>query len=742
MLPLRAVINKAKKESKPARQENIRIAQDGGTLAVNVEVIPLKNLRERCYLILFEPAKEVDRVSGPPAHEQPSEPARTSRSESQKNESRRVIALEHELAEMSDYLQSVLEQHGAANEELQASNEEVQSANEELQSINEELETSKEELESANEELTTVNDEMANRNTELNRLNSDLGNLQTSTKLAILLLGRDLTIRRFSAQAEKQFNLLAADIGRPISRVRHNLDLADLDAIVDEVVANVHETERQVRDKDGHWYLLRVRPYLTIDNKVDGAVLVLVNIDDLKRVEQAITEGRDYADAVIRTAPDPLVVLTADLRIQSANEAFYGNFRLSPAEADGRSLFELNHGSWDDPKLRKLLDDIIPRNGFFNDFEITRDFERIGRRTLLLNARSLIQAEGKTKLVLLGIRDMTEVLAFRAELQRSELRYRRLFETARDGVLIVDFGSRKITDANPYITQLLGYAREELLGKELWEIGVLKDEQSSKAAFEELQQKRQIRYEDLPLHGRSGDRHEVEVVANRYDEDGASVIQCNIREITERKRGEERQQLLTNELAHRGKNLLAVIQTIASRSLSGTRSLAEAREAFLQRIQALARSQTMLVDGGFQGAPVSELIRLEFEAFSDRIKAVGPAVMLSPKAAQTFALLVHELATNAIKYGALSQPGGRITIDWSTEDGETETRFKFRWQERDGPPIVPPTHQGFGRILIERAAAQEFGAQPTIDYAPEGLSYEIDAPLSAVTVPAGVGGRS
>ena len=128
---------------------------------------------------------------------------------------------------MRDYLQSIQEQYEAANEELQASSEELQSANEELQSINEELETSKEELESANEELTTVNEEMANRNAELNRLNSDLINLQTSTKLAVVLIGRDLSIRRFSPQAEKQFDLLATDVGRPIGHIRHNLVFAD-----------------------------------------------------------------------------------------------------------------------------------------------------------------------------------------------------------------------------------------------------------------------------------------------------------------------------------------------------------------------------------------------------------------------------------------------------------------------------------------------------------------------------------
>jgi PAS domain S-box-containing protein len=207
-------------------------------------------------------------------------------------------------------------------------------------------------------------------------------------------------------------------------------------------------------------------------------------------------------------------------------------------------------------------------------------------------------------------------------------------------------------------------------------------------------------------------------------------------EIRERRRAEQHQQLLLNELAHRGKNLLAVIQTIVSRSLTGERSLAEARESLVQRIQALARSQTILVNGGFEGASLADVIRLEFAAFSDRVKAAGPELMLSPKATQMFALLVHELATNAIKHGALSQPGGRVAIDWSIENAATV--FKFRWLERDGPPAAPPQHQGFGRILTERAAAQEFGVRPKISYAPEGLTYEINAPLSAVAAGAQV----
>jgi two-component sensor histidine kinase len=136
---------------------------------------------------------------------------------------------------------------------------------------------------------------------------------------------------------------------------------------------------------------------------------------------------------------------------------------------------------------------------------------------------------------------------------------------------------------------------------------------------------------------------------------------------------------------------------------------------------------------GFEYASLTEIIRLEIEGFSDRVNADGPDIMLNPKTAQTFALLVHELATNATKYGALSRPAGRVSIQWKVERTGEEAEFRFRWQEYDGPPVKPPTREGFGRVLLEKVVAQDFGTKPKVSFAPEGLSYEIHAPLSAVT---------
>ncbi len=539
MLPLRAAINQARKENKTARRDNVRLQQNGTTRSVNLEVIPLKNLRERCFLIVFEKA---DQTAGARAPEAPPRAGKAAKVTA-KAELRRSTELETELAETREYLQSIQEQHEAANEELQAANEEVQSANEELQSVNEELETSKEELESANEELITVNEEMNNRNVELNRLNNDLVNLQTSTRQCVLLLGRDLTIRRFSVQAEKQFELLASDIGRRLGHVRHNLAFADaaqspldLEALATAVIADVREQEHEVRDKTGRWYSLRLRPYMTLDNKIDGAVLVLSDIDSLKRSQEEIGAARDYAEDIIETVREPLLVLDQELRVASANHAFYDTFRVSPSETVGRFIHELGERQWDIPRLRKRLAEILPQNTSVEEFLVEHDFEQLGRRSMLLNARKVVDSQQKTERILLAIDDITDRKRAEAAVRASEARYRQLFESAKDGILILDVDTATITEANPFIAELLDYPHADLLGKELWEIGLFKDKKASKAAVRELQARRYLRYDDLPLETQSGRQIDVEMVSNIYGESDHPVIQCNIRDITERKR--------------------------------------------------------------------------------------------------------------------------------------------------------------------------------------------------------------
>jgi two-component system CheB/CheR fusion protein len=304
---------------------------------VNLEVIPLRNVKDRNFLILFESGSTgIPGSAGSTGVKQPAA-ARGKAPARDHHALQEIAELKSELAETREYLQTIQEEHEAATEELQASNEEVQSANEELQSINEELETSKEELESTNEELITVNEEMQTRNQELNRLNSDLNNLHDSVNMSIVVLGRDLTIRRFTPKAEKELNLLATDIGQPLNRLKTDLDFPALEETIAEVIKTISTREQEVRSKNGRIYSLRVRPYVTIDNKIDGAVLVLVDITELKETEQRISAERNYAQAIIRTVQHPLVVLDDKLRVATANESFYRNVP-SRAEGDSRSI--------------------------------------------------------------------------------------------------------------------------------------------------------------------------------------------------------------------------------------------------------------------------------------------------------------------------------------------------------------------------------------------------------------------
>jgi two-component system CheB/CheR fusion protein len=189
--------------------------------------------------------------------------------------------LKQELAATKEYLQSIIEAMEATNEELQSANEEIQSGNEELQSTNEELQTSKEELESANEELHTVNEEMQHRNEQLNQLNNDLNNLLNSVNLPMVMVGPELNIRRFTPQAAKVLGLTASDVGRPITRLRLKLvEVADLEEIMLNVISEVRPAHKRLKDEEGRVCEMRVTPYRTSDNRIDGVVLSVLTPEE------------------------------------------------------------------------------------------------------------------------------------------------------------------------------------------------------------------------------------------------------------------------------------------------------------------------------------------------------------------------------------------------------------------------------------------------------------------------------
>ncbi|MEO8628287.1 MAG: PAS domain S-box protein [Betaproteobacteria bacterium] len=290
-------------------------------------------------------------------------------------------------------------------------------------------------------------------------------------------------------------------------------------------------------------------PVLDTDNQVTGLVVLFHDLSQRHSAQHALEEGIQYGDTLLATLRDPALVMDRKLCIQRANLAFYEMFGVSHVDTEQRLLLEIGDGEWNIQPLRNVLEDVAKRERAVDNVEVTHVFPKLGARELLVSARSFHKVGRHTDLILMSIEDVTERNRAKAALQDSENRYRRLFETAKDGILILDAASGKIIDANPYITHLLGYAYAELLGKELWEIGLLKDVAANQAAYNELQRSGYIRYAHLPLQNKNGERAAVEFVSNAYRQQGRTVIQCNIRDITERNRLEAQTEAQAEQLA-------------------------------------------------------------------------------------------------------------------------------------------------------------------------------------------------
>jgi two-component system CheB/CheR fusion protein len=394
VLDLRTAISKSIKHDTPIRQDNVPLREGGKIRSVSIEVVPFKlaESTERFYLVLFlESHAEGDALSE----------RKTSRSPKARQDSERriVTQLRSELASTKESLQAIIEEQEATNEELKSANEEIQSSNEELQSTNEELETAKEELQSTNEELTTLNEELQTRNTELSQLNNDLTNLLSSVNIAIVIVGEDLSIRRFTPMAERIFNLVPSDIGRKLSDLNRNINVPDLDESIRQVVDSLANVDREVQDREARWYSLRIRPYRTGDNKIEGAVLLLLDITELKRA----------VELFMSAIKQPLIALQTDLRVKSANPAFYELFQLAPEETEGKFIHELEHNGWVSPKLKAALLEVASTQEPLDDFRVETEIPKIGLRQICVDARPFAEDGRPTRLIVVSIRDLTPV---------------------------------------------------------------------------------------------------------------------------------------------------------------------------------------------------------------------------------------------------------------------------------------------------------------------------------------------
>jgi two-component system CheB/CheR fusion protein len=340
-----------------------------------------------------EPVNQMDKVKGLP--------------EKRDRKIQKVADLEFELKSTREQLQTTIEELEASNEELQSTNEELQSANEELQSTNEELETSREELQSVNEELMTVNAEAQVKIDELTKISNDLNNLMAGTDVATVFLNIDLKIKRFTPSVTKVINLIQSDMGRPISDISTTLKKTDLEADAEEVLKTLMTKSEELQDKNGDWYLMRILPYRTFENVIDGVVITFNDITFQKKTQDRISDLLSYSESVVNTVREPLLVLDSEYKVVMANRSFYKKFKVLARDTIGCLVYKLGNRQWNIPELRQLLEDILPGNTKFDNFKVEHVFPNIGKKTMMLNARKVVQKGAGESLILLAIEDVT-----------------------------------------------------------------------------------------------------------------------------------------------------------------------------------------------------------------------------------------------------------------------------------------------------------------------------------------------
>jgi two-component system CheB/CheR fusion protein len=520
----------------------------------------------------------------------------------------RIKTLEDELRGTRVQLHAAVDLHESASEDLKSFNEEYQSINEELQSANEELETSSEEMQSINEELQVVNNELHDKNRALNEVNNDFRNLLDSTHIATLFLNRELHIRSFTPAMTELFHLRDGDKGRPITEISPRMDYPELKDDVGRVLKQMTMTERVLSlSDDAGTFLMRMRPYVTIENVVDGVVLTFVDITESQHL------NREHARlaAIVNSSRDAIIGLSLNDRITSWNPGAERIFGLPVGQAVGQAL------------------------------------NRLVRPDLTPDAQEFFDSGGGRQLA-------------------------REFEMT---------WMRPMGDSVPL----------------------------------------SMNYAPVLSEGTNT------LIAG----------QLIARDITEDHRARQHAEMMMGELNHRVKNTLATVQAIVMQTTSTATDLPGFKEDFLARLMALSQTHNLLARDAWKGVSLSDIVEQELnpwrqekaEANKPRIRISGENLTLPPKQALALSMALHELTTNAVKYGALSEPKGRVVITWTTRAVGKDRWLALHWAEQNGPTVTAPKHRGFGSRLVRDGLAYELGGEVRLDFPPSGVICDIEFPL-------------
>jgi PAS domain S-box-containing protein len=462
-------------------------------------------------------------------------------------------------------------------------------------------------------------------------------------------------------------------------------------------------------------------------SEIDLAVAIARQLSfsvERMRAEDARRRAEEELSDFFENAPVALHRLGPDGVILRANRRELEMLGYEVGEYVGRHISQF-HVS------REAAADILKR---LSDGEVLHNYEaqlrcKDGSVRDVLIASSVLWDKGRFVHTRCFTRDITEI----KKGDHAGRLLASIVETSDDAIVSKDLNGI-VTSWNRGAERMFGYAAEEMIGAPIAILIPPERLDEAPGILERIRRGERIDPYETIRRRKDGSLIDIALVVSPVKDPAGKVIGASkiARDITERKRLFARQELLTHEIQHRTKNLFAVVLAVVARSFVGKHTVKDAESAVLSRLHSLAQTHVMLIDKDWQGADLSDVVRTEMSPYIDRVEIEGPPLVLNAEAAQNFALALHELATNAAKYGALSDLTGRVQINWSIGKSNGFGHFTFRWQERGGPAVSQPTQRGFGSVVLEQVMAEYFEVPPRVDFAVGGLGYELSGSLDAV----------
>jgi PAS domain S-box-containing protein len=468
-------------------------------------------------------------------------------------------------------------------------------------------------------------------------------------------------------------------------------------------------------------------PSAIAEVNVVGAALAAA-AEQRRQAEAALAESRQQLRFVANHAPVLLAQCDSELRYKFVNQPYADFFGRRPADIVGRQSREVlgeqafSHAL---PAMEQTL------AGHRTEFDLDLPNTPRGPRAVRVAFEPEFDASGRAVGWVAAILDVTERKQADAELARLAA----IVESSDDAVISITLEAR-ITSWNGGAARTFGYNANEVLGQPITLIIPPELHGEEQQILARLKRGERIDHYETTRVTKDGRQIDISLTVSPVHDKAGKVVGASkmARDVTERKRAEEHVRFLMRELSHRTKNMMAVVQAIAWQTVRKSLDLEDFEERFTQRLEALARSHDLLVKRDWQGVALEDLVRAQLEPFVDsateRLAMHGPPLLLRPQAAQDLGMALHELATNASKYGALSVPTGTIEIGWTVDGGTAEDeRLLMTWRESGGPMVSPPVRAGFGSTVITRTLRNTFKGKAEPEYRAGGLSWELAAPL-------------